>query len=49
MVTAGYLAGRSYAQVEATLGRDAALVVAATVVVGVLVWSIRKHRAEAEQ
>jgi membrane protein DedA with SNARE-associated domain len=46
VVTAGYLAGRSYAQVEKTLGRDAALVVAGLVVVVVVIWQIRKHRSE---
>lgn len=49
VVTAGYLAGRSYAQVEATLGRAAALIVAGIVIVVVLVWQIRKHRSEAQQ
>ena len=49
VVTAGYLAGRSYAHVEAMLGRAAALVVAGVVVVLVVVWQIRKHRSEVEQ
>jgi len=49
VVTAGYLAGRSYAQVEATMGRVAALIVAGIVVVLVVVWQIRKHRSEVEQ
>jgi membrane-associated protein len=49
VVTAGYLAGRSYAQVEATMGRVAALVIAGVVVVVVVVWQIRKHRSEVEQ
>ncbi|MEO7268314.1 MAG: DedA family protein [Knoellia sp.] len=49
VVTAGYLAGRSYAQVEATLGRVVALVVASAVAVGLLVWQIRKHRAGARK
>lgn len=49
VVTAGYLAGRSYAQVEATMGRVAALVIAGVIVVLLLVWQIRKHRSEVEQ
>jgi membrane-associated protein len=49
VVTAGYLAGRSYAQVEATMGRVGALVIAGIVVVLVVVWQIRKHRREVEQ
>lgn len=49
VVTAGYLAGRSYAKVEATLGRVTALVLGGLVVVLVVVWQIRKHRSEVEQ
>ena len=49
VVTAGYLAGRSYAQVEATMGRVTALIVAGIVVVLVVVWQIRKHRSEVEE
>ena len=45
-VLLGYLAGNSYATIEKTVGRSAAIVVAALVVVGVVVWRIRKHRAE---
>ncbi len=44
VVTAGYLAGNSYAKVEATLGRVAALIVAGIVLCGVLVWQVRRHR-----
>jgi len=47
VVTLGYLAGQSYAQVAATFGRAAALVVAAVAVAVVAVWQIRRHRAEA--
>lgn len=47
VVTLGYLAGQSYAQVAATFGRVAALVVAAVAVAVVAVWQIRRHRAEA--
>ncbi len=45
VVTAGYLAGASYAAVEKALGRDAALVVLAVVLVGLLVWHLRKRIA----
>ncbi|MEO6791920.1 MAG: DedA family protein [Ornithinibacter sp.] len=44
VVTAGYLAGNSYAKVEATLGRVVALIVAGIVLCGVLVWQVRRHR-----
>ncbi|GAB3873546.1 DedA family protein [Terrabacter terrigena] len=46
VVTAGYLAGRSYARVETWLGRGAAVVVALVVVVVLVVWQVRRHRAE---
>ncbi|MEO5610090.1 MAG: DedA family protein [Ornithinibacter sp.] len=52
VVTAGYLAGHSYARVEATLGRVVALIVAGIVLCGVLVWQVRRHRrssVESEQ
>ena len=49
VVTAGYLAGRSYAQLEATMGRVTALVFGGLVVVLLVVWQIRKHRSEVEQ
>ena len=45
-VLLGYLAGTSYAAVERTVGRDVAFAVAAVVVVGLVVWRIRAHRAE---
>jgi membrane protein DedA with SNARE-associated domain len=45
VVLLGYAAGASYAKVEQAFGRDAALVVLALVLVGVVVWRIRKHRA----
>ena len=48
VVLVGYFAGQSYAKVEATLGRDAALVVAGIALLGLLVWQIRKHRAETD-
>jgi membrane protein DedA with SNARE-associated domain len=47
VVVAGYLAGESYARVEKAVGRGAALVVLAIVVVALLMWRIRKHQAEA--
>ena len=40
----GYLAGNSYATIEKTFGRAAALSVAALVVIGLIVWRIRRHR-----
>jgi membrane protein DedA with SNARE-associated domain len=46
VVLLGYAAGASYAQVEKSFGRDAALVVLAIVVIAAVVWRIRKHRAE---
>lgn len=46
VVLVGYFAGQSYAKVEATLGRNAALVVAGMALIALLVWQIRKHRAE---
>jgi len=46
VVLLGYLAGNSYAAVERTVGRGAALAAAAVVVVGIIVWRIRSHRAE---
>ena len=48
VVTIGYVAGRSYAKVESYLGRGAAIVVAALVVVAVVVWQVKRHRAERE-
>jgi membrane protein DedA with SNARE-associated domain len=46
VVLLGYAAGASYARVEKTFGRDAAVVVLAVVIVAVVVWRIRRHRAE---
>jgi len=48
VVTAGYLAGQSYARVETWLGRGAAVVVAVVVVVALVVWQKRRHRAGAD-
>jgi membrane protein DedA with SNARE-associated domain len=44
VVTAGYLAGASYARVEGAIGRDGALVVAGLVIVAVVIWRVREHR-----
>jgi membrane-associated protein len=46
VVLLGYAAGASYATVERTVGRGAALAVLAIAVLGLLVWRIRKHRTE---
>jgi membrane protein DedA with SNARE-associated domain len=46
VVLAGYAAGASYATVEKTVGRGAALAVLAIALLALLVWRIRKHRAE---
>ena len=45
VVLLGYAAGASYARVEKTFGRDAAVVVLALVVIGGLIWRVRTHRA----
>jgi membrane-associated protein len=42
----GYAAGASYARVEKTFGRDAAFAVAGIAVLALVVWRIRKHRAD---
>jgi membrane protein DedA with SNARE-associated domain len=46
VVLLGYAAGASYAQVEKSFGRGAAVVVLAVVLVAVLVWRIRRRRVE---
>ncbi|MET9274798.1 DedA family protein [Kribbella sp. NPDC003557] len=46
VVLLGYLAGTSYTRVEKTFGRVAALVVAGVVVAAIVVWRVRRHRAE---
>jgi membrane-associated protein len=46
VVLLGYAAGASYATIERTVGRGAALVVLGIVLVAVLVWRIRRHRAD---
>lgn len=45
-VLLGYLAGNSYATIEKTVGRSAAFVVLGLLVVGLVVWRVRKNRAE---
>jgi membrane-associated protein len=47
VVLVGYLAANSYAQIERTIGRDAALIALVVVVVGLIVWQIRRRRREA--
>ena len=49
VVTAGYLAGSSYAQVEKAIGRDGALIAVGVVLLAVAVWKIREHRASSLQ
>lgn len=46
VVLAGYFAGESYAKVEQSVGRGAAIVVAAIVVIGLVVWRVRQHRSQ---
>ena len=49
VVLLGYAAGASYAQVEEVVGRDAAAVVALLLLIAVVIWRIRRHRAETGQ
>ncbi len=49
VVAIGYLAGASYAKVEGTFGRYAAIAVVALVVVALVVWRVREHRREDAQ
>ncbi|EWT03299.1 membrane protein [Intrasporangium oryzae NRRL B-24470] len=46
VVTVGYVAGNSYAQVEKWLGRGVAVVIAVVVVVALVIWQVRRHRTE---
>lgn len=48
VVTAGYLAGQSYARVETWLGRGAAVAVGLVVVAALVVWQVRRHRGEGD-
>ena len=45
VVMLGYLAGNSYAIVERTFGRDAAIAAAGLVVIALVVWRVRQHLA----
>ncbi len=45
-VRLGYLVGHSYAAVERTFGRVTAVLAGALVVVGLLIWRIRRHRRQ---
>lgn len=45
-VLLGYLAGNSYATIEETFGRVAAIAAAALVIIAVIVWRIRRRRRE---
>jgi membrane protein DedA with SNARE-associated domain len=45
-VLLGYLAGDAYRRVEAWVGRGLAVFVAAIVIVGLVIWRVRKSRAE---
>ncbi|HEX5331510.1 MAG TPA: DedA family protein [Cellulomonas sp.] len=47
VVLVGYLAANSYAQVERTIGRDAALIALVVVLALVAVWQVRRRRAAA--
>jgi membrane protein DedA with SNARE-associated domain len=44
VVLLGYAAGASYARVEATFGRDAAVVVLVIVIIAVVAWRLRRRR-----
>ncbi|MEO3935129.1 DedA family protein [Dermatophilaceae bacterium Soc4.6] len=44
VVSIGYVAGASYAKVEGTFGRYAAIAVGVVVVVALVVWRVREHR-----
>jgi membrane-associated protein len=46
VVLLGYLAGNSYERVEKTFGKGVAIGLAAIVVAALLVWLVRRHRAE---
>jgi membrane protein DedA with SNARE-associated domain len=46
VVLAGYLAGASYTAVEQALGKDAALVILALAIIALVVWHLRRRRAE---
>jgi membrane protein DedA with SNARE-associated domain len=45
-VLLGYLAGNSYAAIEQTVGRWAALIVLTAAIAAILIWPVRKHHTE---
>jgi membrane protein DedA with SNARE-associated domain len=45
-VLLGYFAGNSYARIEKLVGRTVAIVVAVIVVMVLIIWRIRRSRAE---
>ncbi|KAA0021705.1 DedA family protein [Antrihabitans cavernicola] len=47
-VLLGFAAGNSYEAVAKTAGRVSALVVAAIVVIGIVIWQVRKRRSDTE-
>ncbi|MGW5239055.1 DedA family protein [Monashia sp. NPDC004114] len=46
VVLAGYIAGASYTAVEQALGKDAAIIVLGLAVVALVIWQLRRRRAE---
>lgn len=48
VVLVGYFAGESYARIEKLVGRGAAIAIAAVVVIALVVWQVRRRRAERE-
>jgi membrane-associated protein len=44
VVLLGYFAGASYATIEKYVGQGAALAVLAVVIIGLLIWRLRRHR-----
>ena len=44
----GYFAGASYARIASTIGEGAAVVLAALVIAGVVIWRVRRHRHRRE-
>lgn len=49
VVLVGYAAGASYARVEKSFGRGAAVAVVVLVVIAVVVWRVRRHRARLDR
>jgi membrane-associated protein len=48
-VALGYVAGNSYRRVEQTAGRGSALAVTAAVLLALVFWRVRRHRARGER